>query len=259
VLGDSPPTPLDLKFRLFGIPVRVHPLFWLIMALLGDWTFRLLGPEFLLIWVACGFVSILLHEMGHAVAARVYGARSSITLVAFGGFASYSPSPHKAWKRLVITAAGPAVNFALVGLVIGVEKTLVAADQPVSVYVAAFLGFLFIQNLFWGILNLLPIWPLDGGRILREVCAMAGSRQADAITHTVSIGLAGFLALWGILTLTGNRFPLIEELLFGFRPSIMSTMFFALFAFENYQMLEYHKRQRRSYSYEDDDTPPWRR
>ncbi len=259
MLGDSPPTPLDLKFRLFGIPVRVHPLFWLIMALLGENIFRARGPEYLLIWVACGFVSILLHEMGHAVAARVYGAWSSITLIAFGGFAAYSPSPHKAWKRLVITAAGPAVNFALVGLLIGVDRTLDAAGQPATGYLGAVIDFLFFQNLIWGIFNLFPIWPLDGGRILREVCAMAGSRQADVITHTVSIGVAGFLTLWGILTNTGNRFPLLEDLFFGHAPSLMMTVFFALFAFENYQMLDYHRRQRRAYNYEDDDTPPWRR
>lgn len=259
MLGDSPPTPLDLNFRLFRIPVRVHPLFWLIMALLGDWTLQALGPQYLFIWVACGFVSILLHEFGHAVAARVYGAWSSITLIAFGGFAAYNPPPRQAWKRLVIAAAGPAVNFAIVGLVIGIERTLLAAGGPPSPYVAFTLLFLFIQNLFWGILNLLPIWPLDGGKILREVCAMAGSRRADVVTHTVSIGVAGFLCLWGVLTFTGNRFPAIENLLLGFRPSLMSTMFFALFAFENYQMLEYHRRQGRRFYSEDDDTPPWRR
>ena len=258
MIGDAPPTSFDLKFRLFRIPVRVHPLFWLIMALLGNWSLEK-GVEYLLIWVACGFVSILLHEMGHAVAARVYGAYSTITLVAFGGFAAYSPVPRKAWKRLLITAAGPAVNFALVGLILGIEVTLRAANVAPSPHLAMALFYLFVQNLVWGIFNLFPIWPLDGGRMLRELCALGGSRKPDIITHTVSICVAGFLALWGILTLTGQRFPAIEALFYGFRPSIMMTMFFALFAFENYQMLDYHKRQRRAYYNEDDDTPPWRR
>jgi stage IV sporulation protein FB len=196
--------------------------------------------------------------MGHAVAARFYGAWSSITLVAFGGFASYSPSPHKAWKRLVISAAGPAVNFAIVGLVFGIEKTLRTADQPVTPYLQATLLFLFIQNLFWGIFNLFPIWPLDGGRIFRELCAMAGSRKADIVTHSVSICVAGFFALWGILTVTGNHFPALKQLFFNFEPTLMMTVFFAMFAFENYQMLEHYRRQRQSFYY-DDDAPPWSR
>lgn len=258
MLGDAPPSPLDLHFRLLRIPVRVHPLFWLIMAMLGEPIFRGPRPELLLVWVACGFVSILLHEMGHAVAARFYGAWSSITLVAFGGFAAYSPVPHKAWKRLVISAAGPAVNFAIVGVVLGIEKTLVSGQVVLSPYLAAVLLFLFYQNLFWGIFNLFPIWPLDGGRIFREVCAMAGSRKADIVTHAVSIGVAGFLALWGVLSVTGNRFPMIEQLFFGYSPSVMATVFFAMFAFENYQMLEQHRRRRRSFYY-DDEAPPWSR
>jgi hypothetical protein len=71
--------------------------------------------------------------------------------------------------------------------------------------------------------------------------------------------VAGFFALWGILTITGNHFTALKKLFFNFEPSLMMTVFFALFAFENYQMLEYHRRQRRSYFYEDDDSPPWRR
>jgi stage IV sporulation protein FB len=89
VFIDHQPTSFDVTFRLGRFPVRVHPLFWLSMALIGlPWFDRslLLG----LLWVACGFVSILVHELGHALAIRHYGSPASIQLIAFGGLATAS-------------------------------------------------------------------------------------------------------------------------------------------------------------------------
>lgn len=261
----TPPTsPLDVNFRLFGIPVRVHPLFWLIMALFGNGVFQAFGIEFLLIWVLCGFLSILLHEIGHALVARSFGATfTRITLIAFGGLAENSPIPRKAWQRILISAAGPGMNFLIVALVEVILVTQAAFVQR-SQHLAATLFFLQLMNMFWGIFNLLPIWPMDGGRISRELFYMAGNRRPDLNNHILSIGMAGFLCFYGILLFTGYDLRGLNELLPAgilryLRPSLMMTFWFGLFALENYRMLDYYKFQS-GYSDDDyDDTPPWRR
>ena len=69
------PTPLDLRWHLFGILVRVHPMFWLVSVIMG-WNSLIIGFEYLFIWIACMFVSILIHELGHVWMGQVFGARA---------------------------------------------------------------------------------------------------------------------------------------------------------------------------------------
>ena len=84
MFGQVGETNLDLKFGLFGIPVRIHPLFWLIGILLGLDTLRA-GPEFLMAWLLVLLVSILVHELGHASVAKYFGFRPHIVLHSLGG------------------------------------------------------------------------------------------------------------------------------------------------------------------------------
>ncbi len=98
-------TAYDLNFSLLGIPVRVHPFFWLVTLLLGLGANR--EPSFMLVWVGACFVSILVHEMGHALAAQAHGWHPWITLHGFGGLASYQPTYHSTSSQLLITLAGP--------------------------------------------------------------------------------------------------------------------------------------------------------
>ena len=93
MLGLAAPTAYDLRFRLLGVPVRIHPLFWLVACLLGGpWLEGRWGAGYLLLWVACVFVSILVHELGHVLAGRAFGARGHILLYSFGGLAIGRPS-----------------------------------------------------------------------------------------------------------------------------------------------------------------------
>src|SRR5262249_53158681 len=117
LLYDPGGTPLDLRFRLFGTQVRVHPMFWLIMALLG-WSGgggvlpgNGLGDT--LVFVLCAFVSILLHEFGHVWMGRAFGARGHIVLHGMGGLAIGSADvPHR-WQRILVSAAGPGIQLIL--------------------------------------------------------------------------------------------------------------------------------------------------
>ena len=87
LLGEPPRTPYDLNFSLFGIPVRVHPLFWLVTLLLG-YELAAMPPR-CLTWIIAVFSAILVHEMGHALAMRAYGFQPWITLYGMGGLTAY--------------------------------------------------------------------------------------------------------------------------------------------------------------------------
>ena len=116
LIGEPPRTQGDLNFVLFGFPVRVHPFFWVISLLLG-----ISGdpkPELVLIWVAAVFVSILVHELGHAFAIRRYGGQAWITLYGMGGLASSNEANRTPKAQILISAAGPAAGFVLAAAVL---------------------------------------------------------------------------------------------------------------------------------------------
>lgn len=120
LLSDPGTTRYDLRFSVLGIPVRVHPMFWLVGALLGSGA----GPQLgvIAIWIGCLFVSILVHELGHALAARSFGWPPDIVLHGFGGFARYSPGFGYTRRRAIwISFAGPLAGFGLFAIVFGVH------------------------------------------------------------------------------------------------------------------------------------------
>ena len=121
------PTQYDLKFSVFRIPVSVHPGFWLMGLLMAAGYNRM---DFLVVSIACVFVSILVHELGHALVMRSYGWAVRISLNAMGGLAIpagyYSVSPG---RQIWISFAGPLAGFAFFGLVIAAEIGLLAVAQ----------------------------------------------------------------------------------------------------------------------------------
>jgi len=171
MLGNAAPTQFDLRFSMFGIPIRVHPLFWALTAANG-WHPENFNLTFL--WVACVFVSILVHELGHALFALRFGWPPEIVLYVFGGYASYYPGRgHTTGRKVTISFAGPAAGFLLYGIIWVVEWAvlrfrLVPIDAE-SVYLWIFFLQMKYINLWWGLVNLLPVYPLDGGQISREL------------------------------------------------------------------------------------------
>src|SRR5690348_11709576 len=117
-LNEPQPTAYDLRFRLLGTDVRVHPMFWLVSVLLN---FRLLQTgriDLLLIWIACVFVSILVHEFGHVLMGRAFGSHAHIVLYSFGGLAVGSKEGLRRWQRVLVLFAGPGAGFVLFGAVL---------------------------------------------------------------------------------------------------------------------------------------------
>ncbi|MBL4884369.1 MAG: site-2 protease family protein [Planctomycetaceae bacterium] len=221
MFGQVQPTPWDIDFSLLGIPVKVSPFFWLIAIIFG---WGLGDPSLVVLWVIAMFFSILVHEMGHALMARAFGYDPHIVLHHMGGYASYVPGYHHSlWKSIAISLAGPFAGFGLLGIVFGTELLLVANNIDTSYGLNNFFWFLTTINLYWGIINLLPVLPLDGGQVCRDVLLLFrrdGEVWAMRISIAVGIGMAVLFLQFGM------RYPAI---LFG------------LLAFNNLQALN-HRR-----------------
>jgi stage IV sporulation protein FB len=244
-------TPYDLRFQLFGIPVRVHPFFWLLSFLMGFQASQAWGEDgggdarIVILWVLAVFISILLHEMGHAVVIRMFGWSPNVTLYAFGGLASYNPQFTQArgsYRRggnshagqIFISFAGPLAGFLLALLICGglllANRTAIIEliftrfrlpGEPFeNFHVFIFIQFLLFVNILWGLVNLLPVYPLDGGRISRELFLMSDGRQGLRNSLMLSVATGAGVAVLGLM----NGQPFIG-------------IMFGLLAYSSYQQI----------------------
>ena len=176
----------------FGIPVYLDvSLIFLLLVFATD------GGPFLLS-MACALMllaSITAHELGHALTARLFGyGTRDITLSLLGGCASLIALPRKAWQELLTAIAGPAVSFAISGLAY-ISLLFIPMDR----WTAALLFYTMWMNLMLGAFNLLPGFPMDGGRVFRSLMRAFMSRtRATYIAMIVGRGVAILLGLWGL-------------------------------------------------------------
>ena len=203
-----------IRFSILGIPVRVEAWFWVSLVLIGGGLSASSSAEVInvLIFVFAGFLSILIHELGHALMIRVYGLPSSITLQAFGGFASYPAGGLNRLQSFCVSAAGPIVQFAL-GLCIIVLSPYLSTPEG-SLFVP-FSRYLVWVSLVWAIFNCLPVYPMDGGQML---AALMGKKKQKYV-HLIGV-------------LFAVAFGLIGYTVFG---SILLLIFMVFFAWQNWQ------------------------
>lgn len=180
-----------LRFRLFEMPVVVRGSFLLIAALIG---FAGAGtPAETVAWIAIVFVSILIHELGHAFTARRYGSEVAIELNGLGGLTRWSMPEGELTpgRRSLIAAAGSAT-----GLLFGGIVWLIAVQfGPYSALAAFILESLIYVNVFWGLINWLPIRPLDGGHLLESLLQKVSPDRAGLVAKVIfSVTAAGALA-----------------------------------------------------------------
>jgi Zn-dependent protease len=257
LLFEPPPSPGDLHFRLFGIAVRVHPFFWLTAVLMGLNPRGGTPPAELVIWVAVVFASILVHELGHAFVQRYFGGRPWITLHAVGGFASCDDCDRRPKSQILISLAGPAAGFVLAGVVVvalfasghevGVQggsefdftRTTISEArvlpmplgmlywEPLAGETAnRLVGSLLSVNILWGLINLLPVYPLDGGRVAREICTLGNPRRGIVLSLRISMVVAALMA--AIAALSWN--------------SLYTAILFGYLAYSSYRTLEAYQR-----------------
>jgi Zn-dependent protease len=250
VFGIPQPTQFDLHWRMFGIDVRVHPFFWLFSAVLGwsVWAARY-GLLYLLLWVLCVFVSVLIHELGHVFVGRLFGSQGHILLYSFGGLAIGASNLRQRWQRVLVLFAGPFAQFIILALIVVASPALLSKLEDGGARMTslrAVLEMLFLINLFWPIFNLLPIFPLDGGQISREVLEGVLGHRGVLFALGLSVGLSALLAVQML-------FPFLPIPLGG---GVFMAIFFALMAVSSYQLLQVEMNRRPRY-YDDDDRLPW--
>lgn len=178
-----------LNFKLFGFPVRVHFSFWIMSLLLG---LSLRYPLYILMWVAVVFVSVLLHELGHAVIAARYGRYPWIELRSMGGATMSARNTMLTHgQEILLSLAGPLSGFALGGVVFLLSRLLPLGTPA---FVRVLVNLLMWVNIGWGIFNLVPILPLDGGNVMRHLWLWLKNPYDESTPLKISIGF-GVLAI----------------------------------------------------------------
>src|SRR5512134_291251 len=194
-------------FTLAGVPVRLHVTFLLLLVWLAALFWMRAGPSAAaegVLFILLLFGSVVLHEFGHVLAARRYGiATADVTLLPIGGAASIAPPPENPSQEVVIALAGPAVNVAiwLVLMLIADLPTMTAESARLDEPGATLLSRVASANLLLAIFNMIPAFPMDGGRVLRALIATRlGFVRATRIAAGVGQALAvvfAFLGLFG--------------------------------------------------------------
>lgn len=193
--------------KLFGIDLYVHGTFWLLPLFVlfsGVMAGDLAGASFDVAVLLAVFGCVALHEVGHAVAAKLYGIRTrDITLYPVGGVASLERMPEKPLQEIVIALAGPAVNVAIAA---GLFAAVTLGNMLPAAWVSSgpdladvFVARLFLANVALCVFNLLPAFPMDGGRVLRAVLSLAMNRlRATKVAAGVGAVLAALFVFAGL-------------------------------------------------------------
>lgn len=233
---EPPESQYDIHFQIFGFPTRVTWSFWVAAVVLG-WSTSVAWDRgfasrnidspgalvLLIIWSAAMFISILVHELGHAIAMRYYGMQSRMILYHFGGLAIGSNfgswngarrSSLNARDSLLIAAAGPIAQLLLAAVVYAVGRSLgvqMYLDQllqyyfsieppdvplPSSAAVYAIFNSLITPSVLWALLNLLPIMPMDGGNIMLNTLVLSKNSDPQRNAHLISIFVAVLVGIY---------------------------------------------------------------
>jgi Zn-dependent protease len=191
--------------RFAGIDLYIHATFLLVFLFVPQVFTG--GSEAVrsLLFILSLFGSVILHEFGHALTARRFGIETAdITLYPIGGVARLRRLPRAPGAELLITLAGPAVNFAIVAVLAGLASVGLIELGPFFPE-RGFLAELVVMNLVLGIFNLIPAFPMDGGRILRAVLSgLIGRARATTIAARVGRVLA---VLFGLVALFVTHSP----------------------------------------------------
>jgi Zn-dependent protease len=239
-----PATRYDLNFTLFGFPIRIHPLFWLIALLLSSGSRNLL---YIFVFFIVIILSLIVHELGHAFALRSMGQESQIVLYHGGGL---TIPEERAWgyntarvalspaQDILVAVAGAGTGFLLVlmlsvllhffGASITVSYMLSIIPIPQlslplgsSILTAFFTAFVSV-NMFWGVISLLPVVPMDGSTVMRHILQHFDRADGYRKSLWVSVVVGGLIALFALLLMR----------------SFFIAILFGLLAYQSYQRVK---------------------
>lgn len=219
----------SIHFQLWGIPVTIHPMSWIVLAIIGG-GFGISDKDSLvqvLCFVAAGMLTLLAHEFGHALVGRsLGGGNAAIIIAGMGGLTRHERTPSSRLNYFITVLAGPLASL-LLGIIggvllglrlghigIGIQLSLTLPVGSVSPEAASLLmnsGIsltlfklymaLFLICFWWSVFNLLPILPLDGGRLLATLL------RNDRLVCIIGLTICGILALWSLIS--GSWFNLL--------------------------------------------------
>lgn len=222
-----PQTRFDLKFRLLGVAARVHPSFWLLALLFAGPEMRF--SEFLIGSVLL-FLSISVHEMGHALSGKHYGDRSpSILLYGMGGLYFPGSTNLRRGRAIWMLVWGPLAGFLLGAIfaviALGTSRGWIPRHELLEFAVR---NGIFI-NLIWGLVNFVPVFPLDGGQIFMEIVRWKFPHKDDVFGYTVSM-VVGIVA--AVASLAAGFFV-------GFRTCLWPALLFGSLAYQNFKLRKF--------------------
>ncbi|MSU77961.1 MAG: hypothetical protein EXS16_07680 [Gemmataceae bacterium] len=259
----------DIRWRIFGMQFRIQPSFWIVNAIFawliygyvtGFLQIRADLLNYILVWLICTFVSVLIHEMGHVITGRIFGQPGNVTLAGFGGQTTGEYEQLRVWQRILFYAAGPAAGFGLVVFLVffdpyttgwnrladefnrpkwKLEWCIIDQIDPLMRMGASrmyplILAILLIFTLFSNILNLLPIIPLDGGMIFKEFCCLIFPRTGLMIAFIWSMFWAIGAASFYLVVVLINYRVLPTYFVYPFLLPELSLFAFAVMAYRSY-------------------------
>lgn len=200
-----------IEFSLFRIPVRVEMSFWIILGLLGALSNQH-NPDQMFVraglFLFAAFISVLVHELGHALMIRKFKLPTQIVLASFGGYATYPAGVLSRVQSILVSLAGPFLQALAGVLVWALFKFYVELPPNKMEYLV---HIFIVVSLFWAAFNCLPVIPMDGGRVVE---AALGPRRIK-VTLLISMITAGVV---GVLALTsGFMFVGIFMMMFGWQ------------------------------------------
>lgn len=176
------------------IPLKIAPSFFVMAAVLGFLNTRsMMGT---LIWMFVIFISVLFHEYGHALAATFFGQSAQIQLFAFGGLTLPQGKKLKGWQEFIVIAMGPAFGFLLYFGALFIPVATLQAMGPMGGYLAYTVIVTRFINLFWTVINLIPILPLDGGHLLRVILSGFIGHKSWKVSFITSFVLSAAACLF---------------------------------------------------------------
>jgi Zn-dependent protease len=175
--------------KILGIDTQINKSWWalVVICLLFNYNSGVFTTYVVLAQLLIVMMSVLMHEFSHALTARYFGFETkSIVLYMFGGVASIQTAKMKHYEEFIITLAGPLSNFVVVAVCFMI--------LPIDLLIISVYDYIWIINLLMGVFNLIPAYPMDGGRMLKAVLSMVlPSKIAVNITHMTALIIAGLM------------------------------------------------------------------
>ena len=186
-----------MGFRLGSIPVRIHfAFFFIALIVVSD----LQSPDKIAVGAVVVFIAVLLHELGHALMGKAFGLEPQIDLHGMGGLTSWGNEGRKLshFRGILVSLAGPLIGFVVLGaLLLAIRLGLRVPEHPL---VLVAFGVFYNVTIFWGILNLMPLLPLDGGNIMRSFLHIVTKGKGEKPARYISVVVGGLGAAYALYT-----------------------------------------------------------